>query len=369
MNETDKSSKKITSEIFKMQPDAIVEMFEIDFSILQADFSELKSRFNTSIGLDGDPVYRFTSNTNGTNPIVWQGKSYQPLPVETSDFESPSDGRLPRPKLKISNPSGLLSSIVAINHDFHGCKVTRRRTFVKFLDEANFPANQSVEYSDVDEGDRKVVIRNRKAGEEGSNPFGYSDPNAHLPDDVYYIHRKLMDSRSSIEFEMTSILEVGDLQFPDRQIMADYCGFRYRDSNTCNYRGIPIMGPNGDRFAALGVYKFTVLVGGSRVNLKPSNFKNIPEWSSEAKYEKGDVVMLTQKLQPAIPAYYVCVKSPDHSNGCPAPSVSEEIWILDACTKTLSSCICHFGDQGCSAIKGLNFGGFPSTAGTKHGGK
>ena len=57
MNETDKSSKKITSEIFKMQPDAIVEMFEIDFSILQADFAELQDRFNTTIGLNADPGF------------------------------------------------------------------------------------------------------------------------------------------------------------------------------------------------------------------------------------------------------------------------------------------------------------------------
>ena len=380
----DKSSKKITSELFKMQPDAMVEMFDLDFSILQEDFSELQSRYGTPVTINNDPVYRFTSNINGSNPVYWQGNAYQPLPIETSDFESPSDGRLPRPKLKISNPSGLLSSIVAVNHDFHGCKVTRKRTFVKFLDDQNFPANEFI-IKDVD-GDQ-TIIRNRNQDEgavdnagdplAGSNPFGSPDPNAHLPDDVYYIHRKLMDSRDSIEFEMTSILEVGDLQFPDRQIMADYCSFRYRDPHSCNYSGIPIMGPNGDRFADHGIYKFFIA---PTFNTDPNKaearkelngqigqtMRDINEWHPKVIYQKGDIVMLTKTH---VPAYYVCIKEPNLALDCPAPSVSEEIWMLDACTKTLSSCICHFGSDGCNRNKGMNFGGFPSTAGARYAGK
>lgn len=368
MKEEDPSLKKVAVELFKMQPDALVEFFEIDFSNLQEDFRELEEKYGKPLGVSAgaETVYRFTSNINGSNPLYWQGKGYQPLPIETSDFESPSDGRLPRPKLVIANPSGLLSSIVAVNHDFHGCKVTRKRTFVKFLDDQNFPAN-SFQYKDVD-GNPVDVVRNRAQDSSGnvvvgSNPFGKADPNAHLPDDVYYINRKVMDSKTSIEFEMTSILEIGDLRFPDRQILADYCGFRYRDSNSCGYKGLPVKGPNGQRFSLYGIYELTFInSSGSRVRLTDSNMNIVPFWDSSIQYEKGDVVRLPVGRHPSVESYYVCIKKPKVP--CPSPSSSEEIWVLDACQKDLSSCICHFGKEA-SGKKGMNFGGFPSTQGAK----
>lgn len=373
MSDQDQSAKKIASEIFKMQPDALVEFFEINFSNLQADFSELENKYGTPVGTSSEPVYRFTSNINGSNPLYWQGKAYQPLPIETEGFESPSDGRLPRPKLKISNPSGLLSSIVAVNFDLHGCKVTRKRTFVKFLDQNNFLEN-TYQFVDVD-GKTKTSIRNRKGEEdssgnitpvEGSNPFGHSDPNAHLPDDVYYIHRKLIDTRDSIEFEMTSILEIGDVKFPDRQILADYCGFRYRNIDTCMYQGLPVSSPNGQRFSQYGISKFYILVDGSRVPLSVSNVKKIPEWGNSNIYSKGDVVRLTSSSSNRTPSVYVCVKTLPHNVKSPTPSSSEEVWVLDSCTKTLDSCLCRFGSRALQSNKGINFGGFPSTDGARH---
>lgn len=361
MKEEDLSLKKVAVEIFKMQPDALVELFEIDFSNLQEDFKELERKYGKPLGASSgsETVYRFTSNINNTNPVYWQGKAYQPLPIETSDFEAPSDGRLPRPKLRIGNPSGLLSSIVAVNHDFHGCKVTRKRTFVKFLDDANFPENKYV-YKDVD-GQDKEVVRNRPLSK--GNPFGSPDPNAHLPDDVYYINRKVMDSRANIEFELTSILEIGDINFPDRQILADYCGFRYRDGKTCGYKGVPVNGSNGQRFSQYGVYEFFIFNGAdNRIPFTNGRIDSVPFWNAELQYEKGDIVRITTKKPPVIDAYYVCIKRP--STPCPSPSTSEEIWLLDACQKTLSSCMCHFGKDAATK-KGINFGGFPSVQGAR----
>ena len=101
---------------------------------------------------------------NGTNPVVWLGDSYQPLPVKMSGFDQNSNGRLPRPKFAILNIEGTLSKIVHSNNDFVGCKVTRKRTFVRFLDSVNFQG--------------------------GVNPFGDSNENMALPDEVYYINKK-----------------------------------------------------------------------------------------------------------------------------------------------------------------------------------
>ena len=210
----EESSRKIVKELLKMQPDALIEFFEIDFSNLQSDFSMLEKKHRVNIS--ADPVYRFTSNINGTKPLFWQGKAYQPLPIDVEGLESTSDGRLPRPKLRLSNPSGILSSIVASNYDFHACRVTRKRTFAKFIDDANFPENLTT-YKDVDSADPKTTNRNKDIND--LNPFGgKQDFDAHLPDEVYYIHRKVAENKSVLEFELTSILEVSDAKFPGRTI-------------------------------------------------------------------------------------------------------------------------------------------------------
>ena len=340
------STKRITTELFKMQPDAMLEFFEIDFSNLQVDFSSFKDRhglsFSSDIDGSGGPVYRFTSNIRGNNPIRWQGRAYQPLPIDAEGFEVPSDGRLPRPKLRIANPSGLLSSIVAVNHDFHGCKVTRKRTFVKFLDDENFPDNDSGKYADVDydpenPSTKKDIKRNISS--TGSNPFGQADPNAHLPDEIYYVHRKTIETKDGLEFELASILEVDGVNFPGRQLIADHCTFRYRDARTCGYSGPPVSGPDGERFSNYGIYKFTD-EDGEPIDWKNA-FPNIPDWASSSSYSPGDVVKVQPFKEPDVPAVFVCIKS--HVSPSPSPSVSSEHWILDACPKTLSACTQRFG--------------------------
>ena len=131
-----KSQSNFNKQLTSLTPDTVIDLYEIDFSNLQADFEALRDV--EGINLASDPVYRFCPMINSTNPIVWQGESYQPLPMTMEGFEHNSDGRLPRPKLKIANPEGLLSSIVHSNSDFANCKVTRKRTYARFLDDENF---------------------------------------------------------------------------------------------------------------------------------------------------------------------------------------------------------------------------------------
>ena len=94
------STKKLNKQLLSLSADSIIELYEIDFSSLQNDFEQLKDIFGANVGADA--VYRFRSAQNSTNPIVWQGKSYQPLPIKVEDFENSSSGKLPRPKLTIA---------------------------------------------------------------------------------------------------------------------------------------------------------------------------------------------------------------------------------------------------------------------------
>ena len=340
---SDKPKEEVTQELFKLEPDAMIEMFEIDFSHLKNDFSFLNKTHKISLG--GEGTYRFCASKNSQKPITWQGKPYQPLPIHTSEFEIPSDGRLPRPKLTIGNPSGLLSSIVAMNYDFQGCKVTRRRTFVRFLDDANF---------------------------DPGNPSGAADENAHLPDEVFYINKKTAETRTSIQFELASILEMEGVKFPARQMLANHCSFRYRGEG-CNYKGLPCESESTKYFSEHGVEIFTHPGKSDPIQidaLLSEGLMPFAEWDSDfgSGYKKGDVVNLPGGKPPEIPVIFVCIKS--HTSPSPNPYVSKEFWAADACQRTLQSCLKRFGknapeDPG-RDIVGIPFGGFPETDGFSH---
>lgn len=113
----------LSTEILKLQADTVVELFEIDFVPF------------------GGSVVRFHNGTNakGEN-LIWKGNVYLPRAMEARGFNRDAQGRVPRPKLSISNVGGIMTEFInQLGGDIAGCKFTRRRTLAKFLDEANFP--------------------------------------------------------------------------------------------------------------------------------------------------------------------------------------------------------------------------------------
>ncbi len=116
----------ITSEIQKLEPSAIIELFELD---------------GTSFGGD---VFRFHAGTNGLRQnVVWQGNTYTAFPAQASGFDMSGNGQLPRPKLVMANVTGAITLLVLEYDDLLGAKVTRRRTMAKFLDAVNFPVQRN----------------------------------------------------------------------------------------------------------------------------------------------------------------------------------------------------------------------------------
>ena len=133
------STTKIFDEIQKTNPSAIIELFT-----LQLDN-----------GLHGaTTTYRFHagSNLNANGEIVWAGNSYLRFPVEATGFAF-QRGKLPRPKIKISNALGTLSAILltvnqtTAGNDLTGSTVTRIQTMAKFLDAVNFSGNSIISFS------------------------------------------------------------------------------------------------------------------------------------------------------------------------------------------------------------------------------
>lgn len=202
------SSQKVNSELFSLEPTALLEFFIIYYNYVERPDDKLYIHGGTN-GIGGS--------------IYWQGAEYLPFPIQSSEFESKGDGSLPRPKLAVSNQDFFISNLIRRYNNLVGAKVVRKRTFVKFLDNINFP--------------------------EGRNPYGSADPTAGLEDQVFFILRRESENRLMVQFELASPLEIENVTFPKRIVMARYCSFHYR-GNGCRYMGPPIADEN-DRLLSL----------------------------------------------------------------------------------------------------------------------
>jgi len=149
-------------------------------------------------------VQRFHAGTNdldNTN-IIWQGNTYQKFPCQAEGFEfDGSSGSIPRPTFTISNILGTITALfatvnaVTANNDLNGAKFTRIRTLARYLDAANFTG--------------------------GTNPFGTPDTTQELPQEIYFIDRKVVENREIVQFELASELELINLKLPKRVVTRD----------------------------------------------------------------------------------------------------------------------------------------------------
>lgn len=192
------NSPLIKSEIQQLAPSAIIELFVLD---------------TTSFGGE---IYRFHAGTNGLRQrVVWQGQTYEPFPVQVTGFEFNGSGQLPRPKLAVANITGVISTLVLFYQDMLGAKLTRKRTFAKYLDAVNFTG--------------------------GVNPT--ADATAEFQDDVYFIDRKSSETRELVEFELAAAFDVNGVKLPRRQIVQNVCPWKYRGSE-CSYTGTAYFNAN-----------------------------------------------------------------------------------------------------------------------------
>ena len=174
-------NSKIFSSLQDINPSAIIELFTLQLS--------------TSLH-GANTIYRFHagSNLNANGKIVWAGNEYLRFPIQASGFAF-QKGQLPRPKLTISNATGLISSIlltvneVTTGNDLTGATVTRIRSLDKFLDASNFA--------------------------DGTNAT--ADNTAEFPQEIYSIDRKATETREIVEFELAAPTDLAGVRIPGRQ--------------------------------------------------------------------------------------------------------------------------------------------------------
>jgi len=179
-------------KLFDLAQDALVELYEVDASTI------------------GGTVYRFAQNDVYGAPVIWQGNTFSPFPLIASGFERKSNSSLPRPTLSVANVNGIISGICLATNDLIGAKVTRIRTFRKYLDAANFG---------------------------GVNPT--ANPNIELPREVWRVDRRATELRQMVTFELAAPWDVVGVKLPRRVVVQNNCVWAYRSAE-CGYVGGPV---------------------------------------------------------------------------------------------------------------------------------
>lgn len=188
----------VRSDVTQLGATQMVEMFVFDASAIGGDI--LRWHPGTTI-------------TDGA--IIWQGQTYNPMPIEASGFEVSATGKLPRPTLQAANIGGVLGNYLRSISDGLNAKVIRKRTLAKYLDAVNFP--------------------------EG-NP--YANPQTAFPDETFYVARKVNENPIFVEIELAVKFDVQGIALPRRQVIAGICQWVYRSAE-CSYAGPPVEDING----------------------------------------------------------------------------------------------------------------------------
>ena len=165
----------LTEHVQALSLDNCIELYDIDASPL------------------GGPVFYCISSSLADGPATWQGHTYVPVPIEGSGWSTTGKGALPTPHLKVANVALAFSAAAIAYDDLRGCRVTRHRTWLQFLD-----------------------------GQPGA------DPDAELPPDVFRIERKAAQNKMYVEWELAAQIDQQGAMIPQRVVLQDACTFIYR---------------------------------------------------------------------------------------------------------------------------------------------
>ena len=197
------------SELQKINPSNIVELFQ-----LQLD--------TTIHGANTTYYFHNGVNDNNNSNLIFDNVEYTKMPIEATGFEF-NGKQLPRPRITISNILGTFTTILlTLPQGLEGAKVTRIRTLQRYIDNTNFIGGEILL-----ENGSNLLLENGSAidMESGINPFGTPDPTATFPDEIYYIDRKITETRDIIQFELAASFDLQGVRLPKRQVLpADFPG-------------------------------------------------------------------------------------------------------------------------------------------------
>lgn len=350
------SEQAHNSSLLDLLPDVIVELYEIDLG-------------------EQDGIYRFHPGLIDNRELYLNNKPYFCLPVDASGFEKRGDGQLPRPTLTFANMDGIISDVIKRRGDLIGKTMVRKRIFLKFLDNANFP--------------------------NSFNPFGIPDPESRFDDETYIVNRKVTENKFFVEFEIVSPLEFEDVKLPTRIMIANYCPWKYRGIG-CRYGQRADYGAVNAQDGGQRIRNENITTEVAPLDLFQEGGQSLGDlgipiadennklfWEKEGynltsitwrgdydrttdDYVKGDIVRIKSKINNLAKleltetgedlidepdSFYVCIKNVDQA--ARDPRYDLEYWVKDQCAKNVLACRFRYELYG-KYSRGLPFGGQPS---------
>ncbi|EHW3642440.1 phage minor tail protein L [Salmonella enterica] len=180
------------NETTKAEQSAKVDLWEFDLTAI------------------GGERYFFCNEANEKGePVTWQGRQYEPYPIQAQDFEMNGKGVSPRPNFVVSNMFGLVTGMAEDLQSIVGASVVRHQVYRKFLDAVNF-----VEGNPDADPEQEAVAR-------------------------YSVEQLSELTTSTATFVLASPVETDGSVFPGRIMLAEICTFDYRGEE-CGYNGPPV---------------------------------------------------------------------------------------------------------------------------------
>ncbi|KAA5961000.1 MULTISPECIES: phage minor tail protein L [Pantoea] len=199
----------LTSDFQKLEPGSRIQLIEIDGSAFGADVLRFHghgiAHTAAEIAAAGGDESKLPAKS-----VWWQGNEYRAWPCEIEGVDASTDGKASSPKLTVANLDGSVTAICSAYDDMLQAKVTIRHTLAHYLDARNF--------------------------ENGNDR---ADPSQEVLQ-VFYIDSKSGETNASVEFTLSSPVDLQGLQLPNRQLhsVCTWCirGW-YRTGNGCGWNG------------------------------------------------------------------------------------------------------------------------------------
>lgn len=167
----------IESAVQEFSPGNLVELYVVDLTVL------------------GGGITRWANSAHASTAITFDGDIYTPIALEAEGFEWNGRGAIPTPTIRLFPSDGIKAAMLAYG-DLIGGKITRIKTFSRFLD-----------------------------GQPDANP------DERFPDEVYFFEQKTQFDKNVVEWSLSSVLDQEGVMIPKVLFLKDICQLKYRRYN------------------------------------------------------------------------------------------------------------------------------------------